>query len=184
MTVYRLSEAGRFISALARTNRAAAERGLFAAAVRAVGYIQAEVIPSLTPVPTARGVWRAAWRAEKTEGGARFFNDAPHAPFIEDGVRGQNVKIGRAMIQALAEWVRMKGIGGRQTVGKSGRAKFTKATADEALSIAWAIAKTLQRKGIFNSGEGFGVMKKAREQLPRFVREEVLRELRTATVRG
>ncbi len=183
MTVYRLSEAGRFISALARSNRAAAERGLLAAAVRAVGYIQAEVIPSLSPVPTARGTWRAAWRAEKIEGGARFFNDAPHAPFIEDGVRGQNVKIGRAMIDALAEWVRMKGIGGRAITSKSGTTRFAKATKDEAIAIAWAIAKTLQKKGIFNSGAGFGVMKKAREQLPRFIREEVLRELRTMSVR-
>ena len=41
--------------------------------------------------------------------------------FIEEGVRGENVKIGRAMIDALAAWVRMKGIGGRMVASSQAR---------------------------------------------------------------
>lgn len=49
------------------------------------------------------------------------------------------------MIIALSEWVTMKGIGGD----------------DDVESIAWAIAKSMKKRGIFNGGHGYHVIDKA-----------------------
>lgn len=99
------------------------------------------------------------------------------AAFIEHGVRAGNVKIGRKLIEALTAWVKRKGIGGRIIKGKDGRARHVKASTKEAEGIAWAIAKSFQKKGIFGP-KGFQVLKKASRQAPRFMREEVQAKLR------
>ena len=82
------------------------------------------------------------------------------------------------MIEALAEWVRRKGIGGRTVVSKSGRERRVKASAAEATAIAWAIAKSMQKKGIFAGGKGLSAPCKVEPRIPGIVKEEVERELR------
>lgn len=184
MATYSLKDADKFLKDLSRGMEAAAMRGLMSAAQRTVAHIQNELIPATVPQPVARGMYRAGWRAEKTSNGALVINDVPHANFIENGVRGDRVKIGRAMITALAEWARMKGIGGRMVTSKSGRTRLVKATEAEATSIAWAIAKSMQAKGIFKGGAGLGVFKRAAEQIPRFIREEVAAEIKRSAGKG
>jgi hypothetical protein len=174
---YSLGNASAWLKAVSKGMEDAARRGLYSAAIRTVSYIQNDVIPATTPLPVARGVYRAGWRADKTANGAVVLNSAPHAAFVEYGVRGGNVKIGRAMIAALADWVRMKGIGGSVVTTKGGRKKLVRATQSEAERIAWAIAKSMQKKGIFAGGQGLGVLKRAGAMIPTFIREEVRAEL-------
>jgi|SRR5580693_3824810 hypothetical protein len=178
MAVYDLKTADQWLNVVSITMKEAALRGLNAAAQRTVNHIQTEVIPACVPEPVARGVYKAGWHVVQLHNGAEVVNTVPQAAFIEYGVRAENVKIGRGMIDALAEWVRMKGIGGKVTVSKGGLRKVKKATLDEARAIAWAIAKSMQKKGIFNGGQGFKVLEKAGKMIPRFIREEVVRELK------
>jgi hypothetical protein len=175
--VWRLEDAGLMLKEIEGDVKKAASAGLLAAAHRTVAHIVANIIPGLMHPPVDRGLYRAGWRARKDGTGAVVENVAPHAIFIEYGVRAGNVKIGRAMIEALAAWVKRKGIGGRTVTGKSGKTRHIKATNTEAESIAWAIAKSMQKHGIFAGGKGLGVLKEAEKSVPRFIREEVGREL-------
>jgi hypothetical protein len=184
MATYSLAEASSWLKHLSKGMEDAARRGLLSAAQRTVAHVQNDIIPATVPTPVARGVYRAGWVANATPKGAEVVNDVPHAAFIEEGVRGANVKIGRAMIEALAEWVRMKGLGGRVVVGKSGVARLQRVSADEARQIAWAVAKTLQKKGIFDGGKGLGIFRRAQAMIPQFIREEVQRELQAAAGGG
>src|SRR4051812_31830674 len=104
-TVIPLSEAGAWVANLGRQMPVAAKRGLFAAAQRL-----AQTMKQLD-LPTDRGVMRSGWRAEKLEDGAAVFNGVTEAVFVEYSVRAENVKIGRAMIDALTEWAKRKGLG-------------------------------------------------------------------------
>lgn len=119
--------------------------GLIAGAVRVQGIILNEVIPAEERQPVDRGAYRAGFRVEPTDDGADIINTSPHAPFIEFGVRAENVKTGPAMVKALEEWVVRKGI----------------ATREEAASVAYAIAVSMKRKGIFAKGKGLRIMAKA-----------------------
>lgn len=139
--------------------------GLFSAALRSVQAIQMVIVPSRTPQPVDRGLFRAGWRASPLRDGALIENAEPHAPFVEFGVRASSVKIGRAMINALTEWVERK----RLASGK------------EAIEAAWAIAKAMQRRGIFEGGRGFQIQAILREwYLNRFIEEEVAAEIERA----
>jgi len=173
-----LKDAGILVEEIGHDLRAAASRGLLAAAHRVVHHIVAEVIPraGLYP-PVDRGIYRAAWRARKDGTGAVVENRAPYAAIIEYGARPQNIRIGRKMIDALAAWVRRKGIGGKTVTSASGSRRLVRATESEARSIAWAIAKSMQRRGIFGT-RGLRVLEQAGRQIPRFIREEVAREMR------
>jgi hypothetical protein len=151
--------------------REGAKRGLLSAANRIVQEIQTRTIPEAVPQPVARGLYRAGWRAQATDDGAEYFNPLPRAGLIEYGVRASNVKVGRTMITALADWVKVKGI----------------ATGTDALRMAFAIARTMAAsyrgqpggaKGIFK-GTGLGIMKRANKILPRVVEEEVRREIQS-----
>lgn len=179
MATFSLAESDKFLRVIAVTMEGAAKRGLVSAANRTVAHIRNEIIPSIKPfAPIAAGAYRAGWRAEVTDGGADVANTVPHAVFIEYGVRGSNVKVGRAMIAALAKWVRMKNIGGRVATSKGGVQRLVRPTTDEATSIAWAIAKAMQKRGVFNNGAGLGIMRMAEKRIPEFIREEVTRELK------
>lgn len=147
--------------------KSAVVRGLRSAALRGVQDIVGRIIPSRSPVPFDRGFFRAGWKAiVDIPDGADIENAEPHAPFVEGGVRARNVKIGRAMLDALAAWAKRKGI-----VGK-------RAAANEQRSIAFAIAKNLQKRGIFRGGKGMEVLKELVEQhLPAIIDEEIRREL-------
>lgn len=146
----------------------AAERAMLATAVKLVAHIQTEIIPNLKPQPVDRGMYKAAWRYKKIKGGAEVYNTAPHAPLIEYGVRAANVKPGRAMIDALAAWVKRKGISKDKA---------------EARQIAFAIALSMKKKGIFDGGKGLRVLEKAVKKLGDFLntefRAEVAREFKT-----
>lgn len=147
----------------------AARRGLVSAAHRMVSIIQNELIPGEPRVPVDRGIYRGAWRAKPEEYGAIVWNDSPHGPIVEDGARAENIKIGRAMIDALAEWALRKKIA-------------TDAT--EAQSIAWGIAQSMKRHGIFNEGKGLKIMARAAARLrgPNgIIVQEVTEELKRVT---
>ena len=172
MKTWRLEDAGLMVKEIGAEMHGAAARGLLAAAHRTVAHIVGTIIPSLPRPPVDRGLYRAGWRAKKDGQGAVVENIAPHASVIEFGARGANVKIGRAMIDARAAWVKRKGLGGK-TVGK----RHVKATDTEARSIAFAIAKTMQKKGIFGP-RGLRVLERAEKSIPLFIREEVAREMK------
>lgn len=163
-----LKNAGRAIDKLRDDMREAALRGIWSAAARGLGIIQTQIIPARSPQPVDRGVYRAGWKWQPERDGATIYNNEPHAPIVEYGARAENIKIGSAMIRALAEWVQRKGI----------------ATDGDPVRVAWAIARAMQRRGIFNRGSkrGLGVLKEfVEEHQERLVTEEVERELRRAT---
>lgn len=163
-----IEEAPAWIRRLEKEFVPAAERGLVAAAERLVQHIVTEIIPKEPRIPVDKGIFRAGWRVRKIPRGAIVYNAAPHATFINDGVRGENVKIGRAMIDALAKWVVRKGL--------TGPAKGAERAA-EGQRIAWAIAKSMKAKGIFAGGKGLKILERALEKAPTFMTEEVKREL-------
>lgn len=164
-----IDQAPEWIRKLEDKRRKAAERGLVSAAHRVVNYIQTEIIPKEPRVPVDRGTYRAGWRARRIEGGALVYNNVPHAEIVEHGAKAENIKIGKKMIDALAEWVARKGM--------TGNAKGVERAA-EARRIAWAIAKSMQKNGIFNRGGGLKILEKARKMIGQFIQEEVRAELR------
>ena len=149
----------------------AALKGLLSAAQRTVSVIVTEIIPREERAPVDRGVYRAGWRARKLDDGALVYNNTPHAGIVEYGARAENIKVGKRMIDALTEWIIRKGLVGRAS-GKAGKAS----QATEARQIAWAIATSMKKKGIFG-GKGLGIMRKARLRIPALIEEEVRREI-------
>ncbi len=153
--------AGLFGAMNSRLRRAALD-GLYSAALRSVQAIQTTIVPSRSPAPIDRGLFRAGWKARREPDGATIENLEPHAPFIEWGVRAGAVKPGPAMIRALVEWVERKGL----------------ASGGEATRAAWRIARAMQARGIFRGGRGFRILETLREwYLARFVEEEVGRAI-------
>ena len=153
---------------------AAAGRGLYSAAVRGVSVIVTQLIPAALPTPVDRGLYRAGWRAGPLRGGDRIvggeiWNVEHMAAIVERGARAENIKIGRAMIDALTEWVK------RKHVGKP----------EDARSTAWAIARRMQARGIFNKGRGLRILETLMvKRMPAIVREEVKREVAAASKGG
>lgn len=167
-----IHQAPAWVAQLSKEMRAGARKGLYSAALRTQQLIVGEIIPQTKPMPVDTGAYKAAWRVSRTEDGASLENTLPYAPVIEYGARAQNIKIGRAMIDALAAWVRRKGIGG------SGKGRNRKpASEGDARSIAWAIAMSMKRRGIFNGGRGLRVLERAAARIPALIQEEIAREL-------
>lgn len=164
MASIELKDAAAMVDELGREVERAALRGLHSAALRGVQTIQVLIVPSRTPQPVDRGLFRAGWRAYFDVAGkaVTIENNEPHAVFVEEGVRADRVRIGRLMLDALASWIVRKGI----------------ASPAESASVAWAIAKRMQRRGIFRGGTGFKILEElVREYLPWFIEEEVQREI-------
>jgi hypothetical protein len=170
----------------------AALAGAKSAAFRLVSLIQNDLIPGEKYPPVFDNAYRAGWHPEATPTGAEVTNTVPHAAIIEWGARGENIKIGRAMIDALAEWARRKGLAGRQ-LGLSGKA--ARAPSGDVLvasrQIAWAIAKAMQGagqrgsafdRGIFNRDgqKGLRIAERAAQRAPAILVEEITGELRKA----
>lgn len=176
MKRYRLEDADKWLAVLAVGMKEKAMKGLLSAAERTVQCVVTEIIPAESHMPVDRGIYRAAWKAEATSEGAIVYNDSPYAAVIEDGAKASSVKLSRAMITAIAEWVRRKGIGSR-SVTKGSKTRLVKPSVTEATSIAWAIVKGMQANGIFG-GKGLGIFAKAEKRIPEFIREEVSRELK------
>lgn len=150
----------------------AAQRGLLKAGERGVQKIVVEIIPSRSPQPVDRGVYKAGWKTERIDANTvAIFNPESHAVFIEFGVRAENVKIGMALIRSLSEWVLRKGM-----------AEDDK----KAASIAWAIAMKMQRVGIFNKRQGGGLRvleELNNEHIDAICKEEIEHELRRVVSR-
>lgn len=154
---------------LANMFEQSARRALVSTGLRVLQRIITVVIPGYPRQPVARGTYRAAWRFKQTADGCEIYNTAPHGPIVEFGARAANIKIGRRMINALVDWLQIKGI---------------ESNAVKARGIAFAIANSMKAgMGIFN-GEGsspYGglrVMDKALETLEEILREEIAAELR------
>lgn len=181
-TTIKLDQAGDFFGRkLENAIKEGAKRGLYSAALRMVNIIQTQVIPAQIPEPSARGHYKAGWKAGRDDETAWYENTVPHAPIVEYGARAGNIKVGTKLINGLTEWVQMKGI----------------ASGPAAVRIAWAIAHTLassvtitrdgiqqvrqgKGKGIFG-GTGLRIMEKATEEhLPGVLEEEVAAEVERA----
>lgn len=172
MSTIDLEDAPDWFARVSRDVQAAALTGLYLAGLRGAQRIVTHIIPSRSPAPVDRGVYRAGWGPSSvTRQGAAVFlqNREAVAPFIEFGVRPENVKIGRRMIAALSEWALRKGM-----------------TDDpkEATSIAWAIAKKAQREGFFNRDgkKGLGILKELVEsqEFRQIIADEIGRAIANA----
>ena len=138
-----------------------AKRGLVSAAARATQEVVTKIIPQLIPSPVDRGTYKAGWDYGEDSDGAWFGNMSPHAPLLEWGVRAKNVRVSRAMIDALTEWVKRKGLGSGVIARR----------------IAFAIATSQKMRGVFNKGKGFRVLDKIGKRLPHIIEVEVRREI-------
>jgi hypothetical protein len=160
-----LKDAGRWLSGLQLQK--AASKGLYSAALRGVQEIVTFIIPSRSPQPVDRGLFKAGWRATRTKNGATIENAEPHAVFIEDGVK--NVKLGHAAFLAIAEWAIRKGI----------------ATPKDALDVAARIIRKMRARGNIFGVNGMGILRELREKrLPELIQQEVDREISAAVRRG
>lgn len=149
----------------------AAGRSLYSAGIRGVSVLQTQLIPGAVPAPVDRALYKAGWRCDPHLvgdhiAGCDIYNVEPYASIIERGARASNIKVGRAMIDALAEWAKRKRLKGAK---KSAR------------SIAWAIAMSMKKKGIFNRNgtEGLHLLEKLiTERMPAIYQAEFEREVR------
>jgi hypothetical protein len=165
MPTITLKQAPELMEKLGPRMRQAAIAGCLSAAMRGMQIIVTQIIPSRTPEPVDRRTYAAGWRAYSIPTGGVIENLEPHAPIIEDGARAENIKPGRAMLDALAEWVVRKGI----------------APQEEARGVAWAIARAMQRRGIF--GRGMKVLAELVERhLPKILEEEIAHEIERAGI--
>lgn len=167
------SQAEELARQLEREIGRALKRAALATALRIVQKVTVEIIPAEPRPPVDRRIYAAGFRAKSSPEGAVITNSAPYADIIEYGARGANVKIGRQMIDALTEWILRKQILG-------GRGKTAAAVADQrkaAAHMAWAVALTLKKKGIFNGGKGLGILQKALRGIDKLFAAELKREI-------
>ena len=169
MPSIRLEDMPGYVERLGKAMREAAMRGLVLAGQRGVQTIVTQIIPSRSPQPVDRGVYRAGWKSiQETDSIVSISNAEPHAVFIEYGVRAENVKPGAAMVKALTEWVIRKGFARDQA---------------KATGIAWAIINKMKKRGIFNNrgGAGLRVLEELNQRhINNIIQEEVSREIAAA----
>lgn len=145
----------------------AARRAILGACLRVVQKISTEVIPAEPKPPIDRRVYAAGWRAKAIPNGALIQNTVPYSSVIERGAKAENIKVGKKMIDALTEWVMRKGLVG---AGKGAAANDARA---EARKIAWAIAMSMKKRGIFDGGEGLHILAKALKGFQEIFRKEL-----------
>jgi len=180
-----IGEAGKWFRSIGQQIPTVAVNGLHSAALRILSDVQND-----DRAPKDKGIYRAGWRVVREADGATIYNATTQSIFIEHGVRAENVKIGRKMITALAEWAKRHGIGSTvraSTGGSRGRGRagvFARGSVKNFESIAWAIAKNIQKRGLFNSeweartGKRRGVLGYwLKKNAARYIREEVSAEL-------
>ena len=161
MTVINLNDAAAFFGkTLTEKFRESTKRGLLSAAKRMATLIVIRYIPNAKPnQPVDRGAYKAAWGAGAEEDGAYYDNIAPHASFVEYGVRAGASKPGGAMIRAIAEWAVRKGLADPETASRAG----------------FFIAMKIKSKGI----EARAVMESAnKDVLDQVIKEELEREMK------
>ena len=164
--VFDISEVDKLGAFVGKALEKVAARAIYAASLHVVQQITTTIIPGEPRSPIDRRVFAAGWRATPTKVGAIIENTVPYSDIIENGARAENIKIGRAMIDALAAWVQRKGLHLRGDGGK-----------DDPRAIAWAVAQGMKKRGIFNGGKGLKILQKGLEHLEEFLAEEVRREL-------
>lgn len=118
--------------------------------------VVASVIASTVPEPVDRGTYKRTWYIQDTTEGATIYNNTPYASVIEAG-RRRGGKM--PPINLIAAWVRRKGI----------------ASGPEALGVAFAIAKSISRRGI----PGKWILKKSQIILDPLVLEAIAQSVRT-----
>lgn len=138
-------ESAKFAKWLQTRSESAVKNALYGTAMAIVSKILNEIIPAEPRQPVDIGTYRAGWKFKKIPNGAMVYNSVPHAIIIERGVRASNVKPGRAMHQAITQWLIFKKI----------------CDLDEAPSMAWAVMMNMKKKGIFNEGKGLRILEKA-----------------------
>lgn len=160
-----LSKAGAQFEGLKQEMKVAAYRGLVAAGARGLQVLIVEIIPKRVPQPVDRGTYKAGWKLRIGPDYVEIYNDETVAPIIEDGARASNIKVGRALLEALASWALRKGLANDPK---------------EALRVAWGIARIMQKRGIFNRDgkSGLGILRELVEwRLDNIIETEVLRAL-------
>lgn len=176
------SEAPKWVEKSADKAKKRLIRAIEVAARRMVVHLQTEIIPQTQPhAPVDRGLFRAGWRVHPHARGVTVFNTTPgnYGPHIEYGVRAANVKIGRRMIDALAAWAKRKGLQPRPIKARArlvdGKHTFGPAPSgrDSYRGIAFAIARGMKKRGIFNRGKGLRVLERAFKAYPRFLHAEI-----------
>jgi hypothetical protein len=168
-----ISEGDQIATFLGTSFERAAHRAMLSTALRIVQHITTVIIPAEPRQPVDRGAYRAAWRASQlADGSAMITNAMPYAAVIEYGARAENIKIGTAMITALANWVIRKGL-----VKKRRGARGAFQARSEAIAMAWAIAKSMKKRGIFNGGTGLNVLEKAMKIVRKTFAEEIATEI-------
>lgn len=170
MKRFQLNQGDKLQDFLSDSMEKAALNAVHAAALRVVSDIQTRIIPAESPQPVDRRVYRGAWRVNRIAKGAEIVNNSPHSVFIEYGVRPENVKPGRKMIDALAAWVKRKGIA---KVGGTER------------NIAFAIAQSMRKKGIFNrrgTGDegGLRILEQGLKEIDRYIPRELGKAIKKA----
>lgn len=136
-------------------------------AARVITHIQTELIPNTAYPPVDRGVYRAAWKKSGSLAGPGgspgtliIYNATPYAPIIEYGARAQNIKPGKAMIDALASWAQRK----------------LHVAAHESKGVAFAIVHNMKKRGIFGP-QGLRIAQRARKtflpQIPEIISEHI-----------
>lgn len=184
-----MTDAGTWARVMSQRMPEAAKRGLLSAALR----LQQDLMTDPT-LPHDRNMYKMGWRAEPTPDGADVYNQTTQGLLIEESARGQDQgkpwPIGKAMITALAEWIKRKGLVNRKVGGEEyarrfkmpiqKRRKFLQGDEGEKdlKGMAWAIARAIQKRGLFNAPVGLQPLRKAFDAHgAQFVEEEVSREL-------
>lgn len=168
MTEFDISQSPQLARFLALGFEAAAKRALLSTAHRVINHIIVDILPAEKHQPVDRGIYRAGWRAKAIPKGAEILNTVPYASVIEYGARAGNIKVGSAMIAALTSWIVRKGL----------------ADSKEAPRMAWAVAMSMKKKGIYNGGKGLRVLERALKKVPEFLAVELPAEIAREFRRG
>lgn len=157
-------ESKQFAKWLQTRSESAVQNALYGTAMAIVSKILNEIIPAEPRQPVDVGTYRAGWKFKKIPKGAMVYNSVPHAILIEKGVRAANVKPGRAMREAITQWLIFK--------------KIT--SMEDAPKVAWAVMMAMKKRGIFNEGKGLRILEKAMKFFPELLDREFKIQFRRA----
>ncbi len=172
-----------FVSWVSQEVHTAMHKAMLLTATRVVARINTEIIPNIHPhQPVDRGTARAGYRVESVGGKVFIVNHVLHSLFMEEGVRAENVKPGRAMIGALAAWAKRKGldVSKYQTQAMGSKRESLSVSAEPYTKLAWGIAKSMKKKGIFgaqNMPSGLQIVHRAMSDVKTWLSDEMKREL-------
>jgi hypothetical protein len=145
-------------------------RGLISAGLRMIQEIVTREIPARVPMPVDRGVYRAGWKLDSTSEIA-VFNDVLYADKIEGGIQPGELQRTPELLEQITAWV------GRKQLAQQGQS---------ARAVAWRIVSALIRNGVYNRGEGLGIMAAVVNdgRLDSFIQEECAAEVEKLFTQG